>query len=128
MLNKICGFLINLFVSDCKMENFPGGCSSSGSIDRLDCRDRAEFDATYCPKTRGDGFSIEECNAKCLDIDNCVLFQRGLSSGNGVCWFYDTPDPNGSNGGADEGWECGVKQCSSGIQTLLIPIISGYCR
>ena len=98
MLNEMCGFLINLFVSDCKMETVPGGCSSSGDIGRLDCRDREEFDATYCPKTRGDGFSIEECNAKCLEMDNCVLFQRAIVRGNEACWFYDAPDPDGSNG------------------------------
>ena len=102
------------------MEVIPGGCSSNGNIDRLDCRDRQEFNATFCPKTRGEGFSIEECNAKCLKMDNCVIFQRGVDSGSGSCWFYDAPDPNGSNGGAAQGWKCGLKHCSSGLECFWI--------
>ena len=102
------------------MEVIPGGCSSNVNIDRLDCRDRPEFNTTFCPKTRGEGFSIEECNAKCLNMDNCVIFQRGVDSGSGSCWFYDAPDPNGSNGGAAQGWECGLKHCSSGLECFWI--------
>ena len=96
----------------------PGGCRSTGEIDRLDCRERSEFDARYCPKTMEEGFSMDECSTKCLEMGNCVMFQRGLHKGKGVCWFYDTPDPDGSNGKEDKGWECGVKQCSSGIYFL----------
>lgn len=111
------------------MENVSGMCvllDMGKFIDRLDCRDWEHFDANYCPKTRGDGFSIEECNAKCVKMDNCVLFQRSINKG--VCWFYDAPGPNGPNVRPSKELECGVKQCSSGIQALLIPVRSGYCR
>ena len=95
------------------MEVFPGGCSSGNVTDKLDCRDGPDFDNAYCPKSKGEGFSIEECNSKCLELESCAIFQRATAS-NGVCWFYGSPDPNGSNGGEDNGWECGVKKCSLG--------------
>ena len=96
------------------MEVIPGGCSSGNPIDKLDCRDSLEFDNSYCPKSKGEGFSIEECNSKCLELESCAIFQRATAS-NGVCWFYGSPDLNGSNGGADYGWKCGVKKCALGI-------------
>ena len=99
------------------MEVIPGGCSSGNVIDKLDCRNRPEFDnapfLAYCPKSKGRGFSIEECNSKCLELESCAIYQRAIES-NGVCWFYGSPDLNGSNGGEENGWECGVKKCPKG--------------
>ena len=57
------------------MEVIPGGCSSNVNIDRLDCRDRPEFDTTFCPKMKGEGFTIDECNAKCLKITIVYSFK-----------------------------------------------------
>ena len=89
------------------MEVFPGGCTSPGnSIGRLDCRDRSDFDQSYCPKSKGERFSIDECNSHCLEIATCAIYQWG----GGVCWFYGQPDPDGSNGKEDQGWKCGVKK------------------
>ena len=96
------------------MEVIPGGCSSGNAIEKLDCRDGLEFDNAYCPKSKGEGFSIEECNSKCLELESCAIFQRAAAS-NGVCWFYGSPDLSGSNGGDDKGWKCGVKKCTLGI-------------
>ena len=105
------------------MEIFQGGCSSSwvNLIGRLDCRDRADFDKTYCPKSKGEGFSIDECNRYCLEMATCAIYQHN----GGTCWFYGQSDPDGSNGGVAQGWKCGVKKspgCSvpSGIKLTFI--------
>ena len=105
------------------MEIFQGGCSSSwvNLIGRLDCRDRADFDKTYCPKSKGEGFSIDECNRHCLEIASCAIYQRNW----GACWFYRQSDPVGPNDSAAQGWNCGVKKspgCSvpKGIKLTLI--------
>ena len=106
------------------MKIVPGGCSSPGnSIGRLDCRDRADFDETYCPKSKGEHFTIDECNSHCLEMAACAIYQRN----GGTCWFFGQPDPDGSNGGEANGWKCGVKQtpgCSvlSGIKLELVEV------
>ena len=102
------------------MEVIPGGCSSDNKIDRLDCRDRPEFDNSYCPKSLGYEFSIEECNSKCLDLESCVIFQRLSGPLGGACWFYGSPDPDGSNGEEDKWWKCGIKTCSQGIKSNFV--------
>ena len=99
------------------MEVVSGGCSSgSGNtnmIAMLNCEDNSNFDVAYCPKVKGYSFSVLECNVKCLEMENCVMYQR---SGSGVCFFYNQPDPDGSNG--DSAWRCGVKTCLPGKNFL----------
>ena len=105
------------------MEIFFGDCGSSrrNLIGRLDCRDRADFHQTYCPKRKGEEFSIDECNRHCLEIATCAMYQRNW----GACWFYRQPHPFGPNDGAAQGWKCGVKKppgCSvpKGIKLIFI--------
>ena len=108
----------------CIIHITPGGCNSNDLIDILDCRNNDKFNNAYCPKSRGNGSSIDECNVICLEMDKCVMYQRGLDNGFGFCAFYGKVDPDGSNGGEDRGWECGEKMCP-GINSFLS---NNFCR
>ena len=78
----------------CHIDAIPGGCSTGFGTQFLKSTD----------------ISRAECEARCLEMDNCVIFQSHSSQ---QCWFYDQPDTNGPNGGEPEAdWACGVKNCT----------------
>ena len=89
-------------------------------MDLLDCRASSSNLASYCTshgKSQGYQFTFEECNSHCLGRPNCIIYRR--HAGTGTCWFFNSLDPDGSNGGVPQ-WSCGVKKATQASSQSLL--------
>ena len=100
------------------MEVMPGTCMGLW-IGKFDCQDGSRFRDAYCPKSRGYKFSVEECKARCMEIESCVQFQIG----DGVCIFHSSNDIYGRRVRGRDKHQCGVKECSPGIKLNVFIVI-----